>query len=129
MSNALTKITTRAKLIHRKKKGKWSAAIKQATAELKREGKIGGTSSQVSGHRKAKKRTVKRSRKRSVSNVSRPAGIEGASISSLKSAAKKILKDQLGRKLAQKSLAHGVRNRKKLAKQAAAIRAQLIKFN
>jgi hypothetical protein len=132
MSNALKKITARAKQIHRRHpRMKWTAAISQASKELKRSGSIGNGSPQVSGH---KKRTTKRrakpsQAKRTVSPAPPRAQFENESISSLKSRAKKILKDQLGRKLAQKSLATGKRVKKKLGKEASAIRAQIIKFN
>jgi hypothetical protein len=131
MSNPLKKITARAKQIHRKHpRMKWTAAISQASKELKRSGSIGGGSSQMSGHKKrAATHRAKPSRKRTVSSVPKAAGLEGASIGSLKSAAKKILKEQLGKKLAQKSLTAGKRAKKKLGKEAAAIRAQIIKFN
>ncbi len=132
MSNALKKITARAKQIHRRNpRMKWTAAISMASKELKREGTIGTASSKMSGHKRSpRKRSAKPARKkRTVSPAAPRMQFENESIASLKSKAKKILKDQLGRKLAQQSLATGKRVKKKLRKEASAIRAQIIKFN
>jgi hypothetical protein len=135
MSNVLKRITARAKQIRKHRPGMvWSDAISKATKQLKSEGVIGTANPQMSGHKKrtTKRRTTRTKApraKRTASPAPPRMQFENESISSLKSRAKKILKDQLGRKLAQKSLATGKRVKKKLGKEASAIRAQIIKFN
>lgn len=116
-SNALKKITDRAKQIRKKNPGKkWATAVKEAGRDY-RSGKISGIRS-APKKVGAKKKAV-RSRRTSVGSVGTASG------GSLESQLKKKLTEQLGWMLVQVRTAKTVTQKRALNKKAAEITKKL----
>lgn len=154
MSNALKKITTRAKQLRKKHpNSKWTSLIKKAGAEY-RNGKLGsatrkkvakkkrspnrqtGTSSTVYDKRRSARAPGKRRSASGRSYTERrknrsdaPGKLTGVSASTLKSELKNRYKESLGKQLVRRELAPNKRARKKVQKQVLATKLQLRKLN
>ncbi|MES3018588.1 MAG: hypothetical protein V4721_12445 [Bacteroidota bacterium] len=117
MSNALKKITTRAKQIRRSHPGiAWKTAIKRAGAEYR-----GGKKTvSRSAPKKSKKRSVQKRKTRAVA-VTAVHGNGESPITMIKS----MLKTRLGKALLRKELAKGKRDKRREQKTINSIRQQL----
>jgi len=126
MSNALKKITTRAKQIYAKG-GTWRGAIKKAGAEYR--GK-GSTTKKRRAPRPAHYKG--RGKKKRNVGVVWPAAVAGSSIngtiSGHLSQAKKMLAEKIGDKETQKFTTKLKRNKRKIQKEISALKRQYRKL-
>ena len=127
-TNALKKITTRAKAIRKSHPGvSWKSAVKKAGAEY-RTGKISGVKKKKKpARKKASRKVAGRSSRKAVGKVGyrRTDGAVIGSIAGHKKALRHAIEEKLAWKLLAISSAKKVRTKKKLQKTAAQYKKDL----
>lgn len=131
MSATLNKITTKAKQIRKAHPSmKWTAAIKQASATLKREGKIGGAKATRKPTRPAKRKKVVRAKARPRRKIGSRMAVRVAGVTKRKrkgpgKSSLQILKDRLGSLYVKYYMTQSISETKKLSKQITEVKKKI----
>ena len=119
-SNALKKITSRAKSIRRAHPGvSWKSAVKKAGAEY-RAGTISGVKKKKSRRKISGVKRKSTPKKRTVTRMHKV-----GSVTQTKAALKRQLKEELGALLVRREDTKGVRKKREISKKAAAKRKMI----